>query len=212
MQKNQAVGIVIAVVAVLSAVAGAYWLGANAADKESGYATQSTGHANTDVTTEEIREMLPDVNKSEISKDNMMKENLQYLIEEEKLAHDVYQTLYDQWGNRAFGNIKQSELSHQTKVLAVMEIRDIDDPRSDELGVFSNAELQTLYDDLIARGAKSATEALKVGVAIEEMDINDLKEMIAEVPDADADVAEMMQVLLEGSERHLAAFNRQLSR
>lgn len=212
MRKNQAIGVVIALVAVVSAIAGAYWLGVNASDQEGEYAARSTGRANIDATTEEIRDMLPEVKKSEITKDNEMKETLQYLIEEEKLAHDVYQTLYDQWGNRAFGNIKQSELSHQTKVLAVMEIREIDDPRKDEIGVFNNAELQTLYDDLVARGSQSATEALKVGVVIEEMDIEDLKDMIAKVPEADADVAEMMQILLEGSERHLAAFNRQLSR
>ena len=37
---------------------------------------------------------------------------LNYLREEEKLAHDVYRKLYVKWGLRIFGNIAQSEQRH----------------------------------------------------------------------------------------------------
>jgi hypothetical protein len=38
--------------------------------------------------------------------------SLQFMREEEKLAHDVYVTLYEQWGLRVFNNISRSEQQH----------------------------------------------------------------------------------------------------
>jgi hypothetical protein len=135
---------------------------------------------------------------------------LTYLIEEEKLAHDVYQAMFDVWGSRVFGNILNSEASHQSQVLSVMATRDIADPRSSQPGVFKNADLQKLYDELIAKGSKSAVDAYEVGVAIEVLDIDDLTKMLATAKDAD--VIAMMENLRKGSENHLRAFNNQLNK
>ena len=135
-------------------------------------------------------------------------EQLVYLIEEEKLAHDVYSAMFDLWGSRVFGNILNSEETHQSQVLTVMNTRDITDPRSSKVGVFQNAELQSLYNDLIAKGSKSAVDAYEVGVAIEELDIDDITKMLATAKDAD--VIAMMENLRKGSENHLRAFNNQL--
>lgn len=136
------------------------------------------------------------------------KEQLVYLIEEEKLAHDVYSVMYGLWGAKVFGNILQSESSHQSQVLTVMQSRDIEDPRNSTVGVFVNKELQNLYDELIAKGSKSAIDAYEVGVAVEELDISDLTEMLSTAKDAD--VIAMMENLRKGSENHLRAFNNQL--
>ncbi|MEY4639680.1 MAG: hypothetical protein RLY13_678 [Actinomycetota bacterium] len=133
---------------------------------------------------------------------------LVYLIEEEKLAHDVYTKMFELWGSRVFGNILQSEETHQSQVLTVMQTRDIEDPRSSKVGVFSNDELQALYNELIAKGSKSAVDAYEVGVAIEELDIDDITKMLATAKDAD--VIAMMENLRKGSENHLRAFNNQL--
>jgi hypothetical protein len=135
---------------------------------------------------------------------------LTYLIEEEKLAKDVYQAMFDLWGSKVFGNILKSEESHQSQVLSVMATRDIADPRSSQPGVFKNAELQKLYDELIAKGSKSAVDAYEVGVAIEVLDIDDLTKMLATAKDAD--VIAMMENLRKGSENHLRAFNNQLNK
>jgi hypothetical protein len=137
-------------------------------------------------------------------------EQLAYLIEEEKLARDVYSKMFDLWGSKVFGNILKSEESHQSQVLSVMATRDIADPRSSEEGVFKNAELQKLYDELIAKGSKSAVDAYEVGVAIEVLDIDDLTKMLATAKDAD--VIAMMENLRRGSENHLRAFNNQLNK
>jgi hypothetical protein len=135
-------------------------------------------------------------------------EQLVYLIEEEKLAYDVYSAMFELWGSKVFGNILKSESNHQSQVLAIMKNRDIADPRSSTAGVFNNAELQTLYNELVAKGSKSAVDAYEVGVAIEVLDIDDLTKMLATAKDAD--VIAMMENLRKGSENHLRAFNNQL--
>ena len=137
-------------------------------------------------------------------------EQLVYLIEEEKLAHDVYSKMFELWGSKVFGNILNSEASHQSQVLTVMATRDIADPRSSQEGVFKNADLQKLYDELIAKGSKSAVDAYEVGVAIEVLDIDDLTKMLATAKDAD--VIAMMENLRRGSENHLRAFDNQLNK
>lgn len=138
--------------------------------------------------------------------------DLAYIVEEEKLAHDVYQAMFDKWGSRIFGNIKNSETTHQNMVIAVMESRGLADPRTDTPGTFTNPDLQALYDKLVAQGNQSQSEAYKVGVTVEEVDIADLKRMIAALPPADSDIKDVYENLLHGSENHLRAFSRQVAR
>lgn len=147
-----------------------------------------------------------------VSNNPVTTKSLTYIIEEEKLAHDVYQVMYDRWGQRIFGNLLRSEVSHQNAVLTVIQNRSVTDPRSQEAGVFKNPDLQSLYDKLISQGSQNATEALKVGVAIEELDIADLRAALSSLDPVDTDVRATYESLLSGSQRHLSAFNRQLSR
>lgn len=149
---------------------------------------------------------------SKVSNSPATAKSLEYIIEEEKLAHDVYQAMYEKWGSRVFGNILKSEISHQNEVLAVMQNRNIADPRFSTIGKFKNQELQALYDKLIAQGNQSVSEAFRVGVAIEELDISDLKIAINSLNPADTDVKTAYETLLSGSQNHLTAFNRQLTR
>jgi hypothetical protein len=135
---------------------------------------------------------------------------LLYLIEEEKLAHDVYTVMHEQYGAKVFGNILSSEQKHQEEVLTLLQARGLADPRSSELGIFNNAELQALYDQLIAQGKQNAEEAYKVGVTIEEKDIADITTQLATA--TDSDIVTTLERLRTGSENHLRAFNRQLSR
>ncbi len=129
--------------------------------------------------------------------------------EEEKLAHDVYVTLYAQWGLPVFQNISQSEQAHTEAVKALLERYGVADPATGTVGTFSNPELQALYTDLVARGSQSLVEALKVGVAIEELDILDLQERLAQTDNAD--IQQVFNNLLQGSNNHLSAFTRALS-
>ncbi len=133
---------------------------------------------------------------------------LLYLIEEEKLAHDVYTVMHDLYGIRVFGNILSSESTHQSRVLTLLDARGIADPSSAEIGVFTNQELQTLYNQLVEQGKISETEAFKVGVIIEEKDIKDISTQLATA--SDTDVITILEDLRRGSENHLRAFSRQL--
>ena len=133
---------------------------------------------------------------------------LVYLAEEEKLAHDVYAVLGDMWGDQIFTNIQSSEVSHQDQVSTLLSTYGISDPRSSEVGVFTNAELQALYDQLIAQGSQSVTEAYKVGVLIEETDIADLQESIAAT--SDPVILSTLNRLLSASQNHLKAFTRKI--
>lgn len=133
---------------------------------------------------------------------------LLYLIEEEKLAHDVYTVMHDLYGTRVFGNILSSESTHQSRVLTLLDARGIADPRSAEIGVFTNKELQTLYNQLVEQGKISETEAFKAGVIIEEKDIKDISTQLATA--SDTDVISTLEDLRRGSENHLRAFSKQL--
>ena len=184
---------------------------ASPAPTTSASASQDAGSPSEAATAPEVttQPKAPIVDKGIATADATV-EQLEYLIEEEKLAHDVYSKMFELWGSKVFGNILKSEESHQSQVLTVMATRDIADPRSSEEGVFKNAELQKLYDELIAKGSKSAVDAYEVGVAIEVLDIDDLTKMLATAKDAD--VIAMMENLRRGSENHLRAFNNQLNK
>jgi hypothetical protein len=134
---------------------------------------------------------------------------LTYMREEEKLAHDVYIVLYEKWGLRVFQNISQSEQTHTEAVKALLDRYGLPDPASSSAGVFANPDLQTLYNDLVARGSQSLAEAVKVGAAIEEIDILDLEKRLAGTDNAD--IQQVFNNLLNGSYNHLRAFSSNLS-
>ncbi len=137
--------------------------------------------------------------------------SLLYMREEEKLAKDVYLTLYDQWGVRVFQNIANSEQTHMDAVKSLLDFYRLEDPAAGSaVGEFANADLQALYDQLIAQGAQSLGDALKVGAAIEEIDILDLEENLAEVESAN--IRTVYENLLKGSRNHLRSFTSTLSR
>lgn len=136
-------------------------------------------------------------------------EALLYMREEEKLAHDVYVALYDRWGLPIFQNISQSELSHTNSIKNLLDRYGLTDPASSELGIFTNPDLQALYIELVARGEQSLAEALKTGAAIEEIDILDLEKDLSQINQAD--IRQVFQNLLQGSQSHLRAFATNLS-
>jgi hypothetical protein len=138
-----------------------------------------------------------------------LEQNLAYIIEEEKLAYDVYTVLGDLWGSRTMSNITNSEASHQSQVATLLVAYGIADPRSSEIGVFTNPDLQSLYNTLIAQGSVSEQAAMEVGVFIEETDIADLDAMMATI--SEQDVLTVLESLRSGSVNHLAAFERQLA-
>ena len=54
--------------------------------------------------------------------------DLLHMVEEEKLAGDVYETLYEKTGIQNFGNIVQAERRHQSAVQSLLKRYGIADP------------------------------------------------------------------------------------
>ena len=133
---------------------------------------------------------------------------LSFLREEEKMARDVYRHHYRLWGLPAFGNISEAEQRHMDAVLSRLEQYGLIDPALDQEAVFSNGELQGLYDSLSAQGEISLIEALMSGALIEEVDMQDLDEMIGDTDKED--LISLYETLHCGSRNHLRAFVRQI--
>lgn len=76
---------------------------------------------------------------------------------------------------RVFGNISNSEAT-QTKAVRQLLLRySVADPAATlAAGLLHNTTLQGIYTQLVARGEISLIEALKVGAAIEEVDLLDI--------------------------------------
>ncbi len=129
--------------------------------------------------------------------------------EEEKLARDVYTELGSQWDVQVFTNIAASEQTHMDAVKALLDKYGIDDPAATTApGEFTDPALQTLYDQLVAKGSGSLIDALTVGATIEDLDIADLRASAS----AAADVQSVWDNLETGSRNHLRAFTSQLER
>lgn len=134
---------------------------------------------------------------------------LLYMREEEKLARDVYLALYEKWGVTEFQTISQSEQIHMDALKNLVERYGLADPVQAEAGKFTDPGLQALYDELVSRGSQSVSEALKVAGLIEETDILDLQERLAGTDNAD--IQQVYNNLLRGSENHLRGFANALS-
>ncbi len=140
---------------------------------------------------------------------SLEEEGLLFMAEEEKLAGDVYSALNEVWNLRVFDNIGRAEQTHQAAVEMLLERYSLAVP-ANQAGEFSNESLQSLYNDLLSRGGLSVEEALRVGAAIEEMDILDLQERMAQTDKED--ILLVYSNLKRGSENHLRAFVNNLER
>jgi len=130
---------------------------------------------------------------------------LLFMREEEKLARDVYTYLYAKYKLPVFLNISKSENAHVSAILRLMTGFGITDNSSNTAGVYVNPLLTDLYKQLIAMGDLSVNEALKVGVLIEQTDINDLQKELLSLQNSA--IKTVYTNLMAGSNAHLKAFS-----
>lgn len=139
-----------------------------------------------------------------------VKETIEYMGDEERLAYDLYTALYVKYDDvQQFTNIAQrSESKHIEAVQALMERYQITETEITS-GVYAVPEIQTLYNELITLGENSKEDALKVGCIVEVTDIDDLNRDIAIAQDENAtDVVATFEMLLNGSYNHYWAFDK----
>jgi hypothetical protein len=152
------------------------------------------------------------INEEEVTTDSTvdtstLAEMLTFIVQEEKLAHDLYVQLASTSGAQQFANIVNSESTHISLVQGLLVSYNIVDPTVGlAVGEFVNQDLQALYDSLLASGSVDRAGAIAAGIAVEEKDIADIEVMLAS--DLPSDVASVLERLLSGSQNHLAAFQR----
>jgi len=155
---------------------------------------------------------------------------LSYMGNEERLAYDVYNRLYTEWGIKQFTNIaSKSEIKHIQSVQQLVQKYKMNDEISFtnvdlpslgymntpvenmQAGTYDISTIQKLYDDLTGAGAVSEVEALKVGCTVEVVDVTDLDAYITIAEQSDAgDVVEVFDYLRKGSYNHYWAFDKGL--
>lgn len=205
------IGIVAAIIALLGGLA----VGSTLSSDDSPDIEQITNQSRSRFLSENppaqdflsMRPGIADLPEQALSQDEI--DGLLWMREEEKLARDVYQTLYEKWGLPIFSNIAQSEQTHTEAIRDLLEKYDLTDPvTNDTIGVFTNDTLQKLYSDLVAQGETSEVAALKVGATIEDLDIKDLQDRL--VLTDNQDIKLVYENLTRGSRNHLRSFTKQL--
>jgi hypothetical protein len=137
------------------------------------------------------------------------KARILFIREEEKLAYDVYQTMYDQYGVNVFQNIPNSEMSHMEAMLSIIKKYNLIDPvETNVRGIYVNPALQSLYTQLISKGRVSLLSAFQVGATIEDLDISDLNSSLSVTNNQD--VRLVYNFLNKGSRNHLRSFYKNI--
>jgi hypothetical protein len=155
-----------------------------------------------------------------------LKNTLSYMGNEERLAFDVYNKLYEKYPLPQLTNIAQkSERVHietvqllvQKYISSFADFTNLDlDPLSYKdtavtamvPGVYDISVIQELYNVLIEKGMQSEIDALQVGCMVEVTDINDLDGDIALAKESNADdITVAFEFLRDGSYSHYWAFN-----
>jgi hypothetical protein len=135
--------------------------------------------------------------------------NILRMRQEEKLARDVYRIFAELWKAPIFTNIAEAEQRHMDAVgLLVTKYGLTDSVTNDTIGVFSTPEFTTLYTTLTQSGTKSLLDALKAGVQVEQTDIADLTNALAETNKSD--IQWVLGNLQRASSNHLRAFTRNI--
>lgn len=109
--------------------------------------------------------------------------SLEYMYNEEKLAKEVYLNIYEIVGGTQLYNIAtKSETQHISWVKDTMDAYNVFPTEFLNLadGEYAFPELQTLYNDLYAKGTQSLQDAYEVGCLVEVTDIVDLDTAISQ--------------------------------
>jgi hypothetical protein len=163
-----------------------------------------------------------------------VKNTLSYMGNEERLAYDVYNYLYNYHLNNGeeitqltniatkaeYTHIETVQLLVKKYITSPDEFTNVDMPElgykdtdisNMQAGTYDIQTIQNLYDFLTAKGEESKQAALEVGCMVEVTDINDLLVDIQAAKDSNAsDVVTAFEFLRDGSYSHYWAFDKGL--
>lgn len=136
---------------------------------------------------------------------------LVFMREEEKLSRDMYTVMEKNWNLRVFDNISKAEQNHMNAIGCLMTKYQVEDPvGSNPPGVFTNRDLQHLYNVLLKEALQSKQAALLVGAKIEDHDIYNVNALRASVNNED--IIKVMNEVTKGSRNHLRAYVRNMNK
>ncbi|MFA6138410.1 MAG: DUF2202 domain-containing protein [Sulfurimonas sp.] len=155
-----------------------------------------------------------------------LKNTLSYMGNEERLAYDVYNKLYEKYPLTQLKNIATNGESQHIEAVQLLvqkyianysEFSNIDmvelgykDTNLTQMnaGTYDISAIQNLYNALIAKGEQSSQDALEVGCMVEVTDINDLDGDITLANQSNAtDISAVFSFLRDGSYSHYWAFD-----
>jgi len=148
-------------------------------------------------------------NRNSITND--VKESLSYMYEEERLAKEVYLSIYQKQPLNQLSQIAtRSESRHIDAVKDLAQKYGVPTPNQ-QVGRYQNSHIQSLFNQLYNKGIRSQRDALEVGCMVEVTDINDLNKYISQAQRANAqDVLQTYDFLRRGSYNHYWAFDKGL--
>lgn len=133
--------------------------------------------------------------------------DLTFMVQEEKLAHDIYVKLGKKYSAQPFLNIPKSEQRHMDAIGRLLAGFSISNPNDGKAaGEFEDQTLQKLYTDLVNQGLTNEFAAFSVGGLIEEKDIEDLR--LAMKRTQNPAILLAYESLDCGSRNHLRAFSK----
>lgn len=163
------------------------------------------GNGNTTINNTLLSQQINALPQEALSQDE--RESIVFMREEEKMARDLNIFFYQKWGQKIFDNISAAEQTHMDAILLLINKYSLTDPvGTNPAGVFSNSTLQTFYNTFLAQGNISLTEALKVGAAVEELDIRDLNNLLNDDDINNRDIELVYTNLVKASRNHLRSF------
>jgi len=148
---------------------------------------------------------------NKVSLNSSVKDSLAFMYEEERLAKEVYLSVYQKQPVQQLYRIAtNSETRHISAVESLARKYGVP-ITAQRVGHYKNRHIQELFNTLYKKGIRSTKDALEVGCMVEVTDINDLNKYIYQAQKAGAsDVVQTYEFLRRGSYNHYWAFDRGL--
>jgi len=146
-----------------------------------------------------------------VSSNSAIQNSLAYMYDEERLAKEVYLAIYQRQPVQQLTKIaSKAEGKHIDAVKELAQRYGVATPYQ-QAGRYRSSHIQSLYNELYAKGIRSQKDALEVGCMVEVIDVDDLNKYIREAQQANAqDVVQTYDFLLKGSYNHYWAFDKGL--
>jgi len=130
-------------------------------------------------------------------------QDLNYMVEKEKLMRNVYEALYDDHQLEIFNTYAGNKERHMNLLAVRLHKYDMENTIANlPYGDFSNASLQQTYNNFIASGQRSLAGAINYTKAMEENHIVEVEQTI-EALDGNSDILSIYNMILSDSENYL---------